>query len=147
MTNVISKYDDVIDSRDVIKRIDELAGDLGYEISRQDPEPDIDLDSPDDIRANMALFEEAGLRDEAEELANLLELQEEAEGYCPDWRHGASIIREDYAEKYAQECAEDVGLLTHQGWPYDCIDWERATKEFLIDYTSVDFAGETFYVR
>ena len=32
-------------------------------------------------------------------------------------------------------------------WPANHIDWEAAADALLIDYTEVDFAGETYYIR
>lgn len=135
----ISSSDNLIDSRDVVKRIEELTDELQELADDQD----VDLDDPTAVR-NMKTF---GLEDEATELADLLDLQEQAEGYC-SWRHGVTLINGDYFKKFAQEFAEDVGLIkSDSNWPYTCIDWEQAADELKQDYTGVEFAGETFYVR
>lgn len=135
----ISSSDNTIDSRDVVKRIEELTDELQELADDQD----VDLDDPTAVR-NMKTF---GLEDEAEELADLLDLQSQAEGYT-DWRHGATLIHEDYFKKYAQEFAEDIGAVNRDAnWPYTCIDWDQAAADLQQDYTGVEFAGETFYVR
>lgn len=120
MSNPIDKYEDVIDSRDVIERIEELSG----------------QDEPLD-------------EDETEELAALRALQEEAEGYSEDWKHGATLIRDSYFETYAQELADDVcgEQMRNLSWPLTCIDWEQAARELQQDYTSVDFDGVTYWIR
>lgn len=48
-------------------------------------------------------------------------------------------------EAYAMDYATDAGH-TLDGWPYNCIDWERAAHDLSSDLTSVDIAGESFYV-
>ena len=76
----ISNNDDVIDSRDVIERIEEL-------------QAESDLDEAD--------------RDELEALVNLAE---EASGYAPDWEYGEALIRGTYFTQYAEQLADDRGL-------------------------------------
>lgn len=123
MANTISNMDDVIDSRDVIERIEELQTILE--------------DTPDDFG-----------EDEGDELRVLLALQDEASGYCLDWTYGAQLIRDSYFEDYAQELAEDCGDFDNAArWPYNCIDWEQAARELQMDYTAVDFDGVTYWVR
>lgn len=118
MTSEISNTDDIIDSRDVIARIGELEA--------------------------LAARDE----DEEAELTALLALQEEAEPYAADWRHGETLIRDSYFRTYAEELANDIGAInSDQSWPNNCIDWERAARELQVDYTAVDFNGVTYWVR
>ena len=124
----ISNSEDVIDSRDVIARLEELR------------------DERDSAESPEAWAEEnAG---DADELTALEALAEEGEG-CADWQHGAGLIRESYFEDYARELAEDIGAIGRgmQQWPLHCIDWEKAADELKMDCTAVDFDGVTYYVR
>jgi antirestriction protein len=117
-TRTIDKHDDIIDSLDVIERIEELRA--------------------DDSRTD----------DDNAELKALEALQEEAEGYCPDWRYGATLIRDSYFVTYAQELADVIGAIPRDaGWPCTCIDWEQAARELRMDYTAVEFDGITYWVR
>lgn len=120
----ISNADDVIDSRDVIERIEELH--------------DIATDESED-------------RDERthadNELAVLQALQEEAEGYAEDWHHGVTLVRDSYWVKYVQELLADIGDIP-KGIPhYVVIDWEATAHNIQQDYTSVDYDGVTYWVR
>lgn len=120
MKNTIDNSNDIIDSRDVIARIEEL----------QD----------DDNRSE----------EEEQELANLLKLAEEGEDASRDWEHGDALIQESYFVEYAKELAEDCGTVPRAGkdaWPLYCIDWDRAARELRHDYTPVDFAGVTYLIR
>jgi len=124
----ISNYDEIIDSRDVIARIDELRSER------------------DDAEAPEAWADENP--DYADELAALESLAEEAEGYAADWGHGETLIRDSYFEAYAQELAEDIGAIGHgAGWPSYCIDWTRAARDLQMDYTAVEFDGVTYWIR
>ena len=142
MTTTISNIDDVIDSRDVIARIEELQNDrelFGWSANEDQHEGDEEARSKAWTEAN---------EDDATELAALLALQEEAEGYASDWKYGATLIADSYFATYAEELADDLGLIPKDSrWPATCIDWERAADELKQDYTSVDFDGHTFWVR
>jgi hypothetical protein len=122
MNREISNQDDVIDSRDVIARIDELESEIYAEDAPEDAIQDVD------------------------ELAALKEFAEEAKGYAPDWHHGATLIRDSYFEDYAREFAEDIGGHVDR-WPYTCIDWKQAARELQYDYSAVEFDGVTYWVR
>lgn len=120
----IDNADDVIDSRDVIARIEELE-------SR--------TENPDDPEV------------EAEEFAELMALRklaEQCEGYAADWQHGETLIRDSYFKRYAMELADDIGAINKDAsWPNTCIDWDQAARELQMDYTSVDFDGVTYWIR
>lgn len=111
------KFDDVIDSRQIIKRHAEL----------QSIEERTD--------------------DEHEEMLILEDLIEDASG-SPDWKYGETLVRDSYFVRYAQELAEDCGLVPAElSWPCRCIDWKQAASELKMDYFPVKFDGVTFWIR
>ena len=86
-------------------------------------------------------------KDEAEEFRDLLEVCKEGEG-IPDWCHGATLISDDYFEKYAQELAEDIGAVASgASWPNHCIDWEQAAQELQTDYGEIEIGGIGYWAR
>jgi hypothetical protein len=117
--------DDIIDSRQIIERIEELVSEL------------------DDIDENAEEYEEA-----AEELSVLKALAEEGDDATSEWVHGETLIRDDYFEEYAKDMADDLGLTEDTDrWPLNCIDWERAANELQADYTTISFDGVDYWVR
>src|SRR5258708_38218098 len=85
--------------------------------------------------------------DEAQELVTLKALAEEASG-SPDWSYGEVLIRDSHFTDYAQELAEDCGMLKDAtSWPLTCIDWEQAARELKYDYFSVEFDGVDYWIR
>lgn len=191
----ISKFDDIIDSRDVIKRIEELEE---YETAVQSAEFDLS-DARDTLKGAIEVVEEltrelrdtikehgygSAEADRAEEqleaakarmadaqdavddgeialksaqedfdsdlqdeLKNLRALAEQGEGYG-DWRHGETLVNDDYFVKYAEQLADDIGAIDSDArWPLSHIDWEAAANDLKMDYTSIDFDGETFWMR
>lgn len=144
-TREISNSDDIVDSRDVIKRIDELE-DAKSDFQVENELPDSDLSNMPDEQADKWL--EWDESEEGEELTALKALQDECEGYTSDWRHGESLIRDSYFAEYARQFAEDIGAISgDEQWPLNCIDWDKAVDELQMDYTSVDWDGETYWIR
>lgn len=167
-----SNTDSTINSRDVIRRIEELetlkedyeseaamlvdriaslesdllvakaAAAPGEEDALVEHIGDLITDYNDDL-SSLYTFDSG----DQEELDDLLYLQSQAEGYC-DWLHGATLIHGDYWADYVRQYARDIEAISDSiVWPYTHIDWDAAGEELLLDYTTVDFDGETYYVR
>ena len=125
-----SNMDDVIDSREIIERIEELETDLA----------DGAYSDAEDRAADEA------------ELKALKALAEEASG-CSDWKYGETLIRGSYFEEYTEElindCYEFPKEFNSGEWPWRhmSIDYEAAAEELKMDYTSVDFDGVEYWIR
>lgn len=149
MNKEISNSDDVIDSRDVIARIEELEGerDSAFEAAHSN------WDSDETVRGDMSRDDfaqehwETVNPGEADELKHLLALQDEAEGYAPDWKYGACLIRSTYFVEYCEELCKDIGDLPKDIPHYIEIDWTATAENIKADYTTVDFDGVEYYVR
>lgn len=134
----ISNNDDIIDSRDVMERIEELKYEWA-EVTGDDPD-DYDM-GRDDWAVGLG-------EDGADELVALLALAEEGADYAADWMYGETLIRDSYFKEYAMELAEDMGVLPSEYlWPTSYIDWDAAARDLQMDYTTVDFDGVTYWVR
>jgi hypothetical protein len=147
MAREISSSDDIIDSRDVIKRIEELESDLE---SQHDDDKEAGLTNVTDFDewlGDTAENDDHLYQDEARELLSLRALAEQCEGYG-DWRHGETLIRDSYFQTYAEQFADDIGAIDRNAnWPISCIDWKKAAEELQMDYTSVEFDGVTYWMR
>lgn len=136
--NDVSNTADIIDSRDVIARIDELESELADLIEATEAE-DYQPSASDELQQ--------WHEDYDDELKALKALADEAEG-AGDWRHGETLIRDSYFEEYAQQLADDIGAVKNDaGWPNSYIDWKAAAEALQMDYTSVDFDGVTYWIR
>ena len=110
--------EDIIDSRDIIARIEWL--------------------EEDDQRDE----------DEADELKALQGLAEEAQGSPDWIHGEQLIRYshfEDYARQLAEDCGM-LGRGSDK-WPGRCIDWKQAAEELEQDYTEVDFNGIAYFIR
>ena len=121
--------DNTIDSRDVIERIAELE-------SKRD-----DFDAEDDTTW------EYNNPEDAEELAALQALQDEASQYSDDWTYGSQLIKAEYFVDYCQELVSDIGDMPRNIPGYLVSDWDATAENIKEDYTEVDFAGDTYFVR
>jgi hypothetical protein len=83
--------------------------------------------------------------DEKTELDELETLENE----ISEFMHGETMILENDFEDYAREMAEDThGKAVREAtWPFTCIDWEQAARELAMDYSTVEYQGESYYVR
>jgi hypothetical protein len=123
----ISNTDDTIDSRDVIARIEQLT-DAMEELNTAEGEMLSD--------------------DDRDELYALKTLAKQGEDYAPDWESGETLIRDTYFKSYAQELAEECGMIPDDAkWPLTCIDWDQAARELRMDYSAIEFNGVTYWVR
>lgn len=131
MNRDISNFDDIIDVRDIIARVEELEAE----------------------RDNCAEFNEALHGDKADELLLLLGLLDELKGEGGDeqWRgdwYPVTLIRDSYFREYAEELAEDCGMIKSDAtWPNNCIDWKEAARQLQQDYGRVDYDGVTYWYR
>ncbi len=168
----ISNTDSVIDSRDIIKRIDDLTGDFqdlvdAIESAETDAERETafadlatwlighteiapDLEALDGITFDdVSDWAES---DDAHELRVLLALADEAD-CSPDWSYGETLIHEDYFTEYIEglinDCYEPPKEFNSGDWPWRhmTIDYEAAADEAKQDYTEVTFDGQTYYIR
>ncbi len=141
----VSNSADIIDSRDVIGRINELEGEL-EDRHNEDREMFTTELAPADFEEYLRRLHDGG-DDDATELFALRAFAEEASGVS-DWLHGETFIRDSYFEEYARDLHEDInGRDAKSGWPYDYIDWERACDALKMDYSSYDYDGETYWAR
>lgn len=165
----VSNSDNIIDSREVIARIEELRDDLRLdeiadareaveeaegecEAAEEEADRTLARDALDAAKAELAEILAASEGDEhaanRDELAALEAFAKEGEDYAPDWSHGESCIRESYFTEYAEELANDIGAVNSDaGWPNNFIDWEKAAEALKMDYTEIDFDGVTYLIR
>lgn len=145
MTKDISNNADVLDSRDVIARIEELQEERDQYPFGEDSDPE--NDDPAKLHAEQHKGWAEANPEDAAELAALESLAAEAEGYADDWKHGATLVRDTYFTDYAMEMLQDIGDLPKNIPPYVVIDKEATAQNIRADYTSVDFDGVEYWVR
>lgn len=134
--------DDVIDMRDVIARFEELENEFN---EWKDAET-----SDEDVKDKLAITDWALGHEEGDEIAELQVLIEECKGKGGDehWRgdwYPVTLIHESAFEEQMDQMIEECYEL-----PKDLPFWMTISYDYdalKMDYTSVDFAGETYLIR
>lgn len=147
------QHQDIIDICDIIERVETLREELAAHYEEEASKGETNL-AFDEWPAGVIVFGPAHPQwEEAKELSEAEELLSELEGYGGDeqWEgnwYPATLIHDDYFTQYAQELAEDCGMIgRNDKWPYTCIDWDAAAEELKVDYSTVEFDGHTYYYR
>lgn len=133
----ISNFDDMIDVRDVIERLEQLE----------------DMISPVMLLETMPAPDDGdGDTDDDAEYRLLRALLESLKGYGGDeqWRgdwYPISLIRDSYFVDAMQELCEEIGDFPDGVPSYYVIDWEATANNLRVDYSSVEFDGVTYWYR
>lgn len=150
----IRNTDNIIDSGDVIARIEELQSyreslstdyDDAFGVYTENGTAENEITMLD-ARKALEVWDGG---DGATELKALEVLQSEAEG-CEDWLHGAPLIRDSYFTEYARDLCDDIdsgALKELPDYLKNNIDWDGVATDLQVDYTSVEFDGVTYWVR
>lgn len=133
MTHTITNDDDIIDSRDIIERIEEL----------KEMRADM-LEEAKETGCAKGVWETT---EEAIELEALQALAEQGESESSDWGHGETLIHRRYWFDYVQELLSDCGDIPRDLPHYIEIDWDATANNIEADYASVDFDGVEYLIR
>ena len=139
------KGDNIIDSRDVIKRIEELEEEHdSLQSALEDAKDEENDEAIEEAFDAIAMWR----NDNKEEYEELLELAKDGEKYSSDWSYGSTLIHDNHFREYAEELAEECcDMKSASEWPFCCIDWNLASDALKIDYTEIDFGGESYWIR
>jgi hypothetical protein len=151
MSREISIGDDIIDSRDAIKKLEELNDEResldqaildAYQEWFADRE---DTELTEALKQSVIDYQDWS---DWEEYKQWKEFSEEGESIAADWIHGEAFILDRYFKEYAEQLADDIGSIDRNArWPNDCIDWDRAARELQMDYSSIEIDGHTYWAR
>jgi hypothetical protein len=145
----ITHFDDIIDVRDIIARVEELQETrdaLREEFDAMPENAGVDFD-------HWVRNQEGFSSEDADELQQLESFLADLQGMGGDeqWRgdwYPVTLVRDSYFKDYAQELADDIGAIpAGASWPCTCIDWDQAARELRMDYSSVEFDGVTYWTR
>ena len=122
-TTTIMNDQDIIDSRDIIDRIEELK-----EL--------IEGEGCDEACTEYKL-----------ELAMLEDLAKQGEAESSDWVHGETLIHRLHFVDYVADMLADCGTIPRDIPWFVEIDWEATAGNVEADYSSIDFDGVEYLIR
>ena len=156
----MNTYDDIIDTRDIIARIEELEAEREALVDAMEEckaaneyhnsEGDMDAIEEHDLTEAVDDLRAWDNSEEAAELAQLVAIMEELRGYGGDeqWRgdwYPVTLIRDSYFEEYMDQLIDDIGDI-----PRDLPAYMRIELDYTMlqqDYSSVDIDGASYWYR
>lgn len=127
MKNSIDNSMNVIDSRDIIDRLEELESDYSIHI------------------------EEGGKDEEFDDMDELVSLRKLLDEWSDnsEWQYGAFFVRDSYWTDYCEELVKDIGDIPDNlpGYIENNIDWDGVAEDLQADYSDYDFDGVTYWCR
>lgn len=161
MASEITFTEDILDSRDIQARFDELdeeKDDLQDAITELDEELAGMDEDDEDYKSNKETLEEElidaekeleeWIADNEEEYELLKEVVDRFGGYG-DWDYGETLIHESYWTEYVKQLLEDTGDIP-ENLPWyiaDNIHWDGVAYDIATDYMSETINGYTYYMR
>jgi antirestriction protein len=143
----IDNFADMLDSRDIIARIEWLEEDRETHADRIAAASGYVEESPEyHALLTTGRADWQATSPDADELAALVALAKECEG-VRDWEDGAELIRASYFTEYVQDMLESCGDLPRDLSPCIHIDWEATARDFAYDYMCVEFGDVSYWVR
>lgn len=103
------------------------------------------LDEEDEADPTHADAQDYPDEDELEVLAAITELRDEIGEQA--FRDGGAMIIDSEWVEYAQQTAEDVGMIDTDSAMINYVDWDRWAEALAQDYTGVTFLGNDYYVQ
>jgi len=148
MTETISNSDDMINSRDVIARIEELESERSDLVSELTTAKENVKEHGNDkslVSESETAIEEWD-DDNGDELKALKSLAEEGEQNT-SWVDGETLIRESYWVDYCRDLVSDICGMPNEIPSYIEIDWEKTADNLKADYSEINYDGETYLIR
>lgn len=141
---------DTLDIRDLIERFEELESERENLQAVLQDALDEDQTGPAQIEAHRELAEWDEIN--GEEFMELTVLLTELAGqggdeqWRGDWYPVILIPEEDFTD-YVEELVSDIGDLPREIPAYIVIDWEETAQNVRVDYSEVEFQGDTYLFR
>ena len=158
--------DDIIDTRDIMERIEELEGEHSDLVSALEEaqeayhnfEPSDKPEETDFLEIQEELLEarddaltalnEWNSSEDGKELHDLQALSEDVEAYAGDsMKDGLTLILDSYFVEYCQDMVQDIGDLPKNIPAYLVIDWDATAENLKADYTETEIDGNTYLFR
>lgn len=144
----------ILDSRDLQERIEELQGlkdavdEAQSHVDELENVPEADRTETwesdmDEARKKRITAEDDFGNSDREELDELIALSDEVS----EWSSGAQLIPEEDFEDYCQELCKDIGDVPDTFPSYIVIDWEATAQNLKIDYAECEYQGTTYLYR
>jgi hypothetical protein len=166
----ISRFDDVIDTRDIIEIVEYHESEIESLIENEIEEieskieenrhiPNFDVSKLNDLIIRTIELQDYSITlnnddeflkanySDFDEFITIKSFAEQCSDYSSDYSYGESVIRRSYFVDYCQDMVEDCGDIPKDIPNYICVDWQCTARNIEQDYSSVDFDGVEYLIR
>jgi hypothetical protein len=138
-----------IDTRDLIQERDELKETI---LSEYNVYFDEELDTYDDIEFSEDYDEGEDPKDIftkqwIDELNSIREIDELEDEVGNEFEHGCTLIPIEEFEDYCKDLLEECGYISKDFPSWIVIDYDETANNMKVDYTEVEFRGDTYLFR
>ena len=137
---------DIIDTRDLIEKRDELKQSILDSFLETFEHYEDRTECFEDI-----LFEEEEIQswkeDWEDELEQIEEINKIEDAIGSEFDYGCTLVSEDYWEEYVEDLLKDCGYISKDLPSWIEIDWGATANNVKVDYTEVEYQGQTYYGR
>jgi hypothetical protein len=149
MSRDVSNTEDIVDSRNIENRIDELE-ELETAVTEartalEQASADIDDEDREELESALESAESDFDDDSRDELKILRDLRDDVSS--SEWRHGVTLIRRSYWVEYCEDFCKDIGDIPEEIPSYIEIDWDKTADNLEADYSTTDWDGIEYLYR
>jgi hypothetical protein len=136
-----------LDSRDLIKQCDELAELIADNHNEHVEDESLYIDS-DDVKEHNASYLLNSTIDMEYEISDMFDIMK-LEDACgsSEWDYGLFLIHEDNFQEYCKDLLQDCGDIPENLPDYIAIDWDETADNLKVDYSEVEYQGESYLFR
>ena len=139
----------MLDTRDLITEREDLQQTILDSFLEEFPQYEDMTDTFEDIRFEEEEIEswKDGWLNEIAVIEAINDLENEISN--SEWDYGLQLIEEDEFQDYCEELVNDIGDLPRDLPSYikDNINWEGVADDLRVDYSEVDYQGNTYLYR
>lgn len=140
ITQTSINMEDIIDTRDLNDKLEELLSD------QEDVQSELDLLSSD-TEDEVELSEIESLEEQIKNLQDEIDILEDLKSEIPEFENGEQMIKDSYFVDAMKELCEDIGDVSSDLPFYIVIDWETTAENLKVDYSSCEYNGEIYWFR
>jgi hypothetical protein len=137
---------DILDTRDLAERRNELKDMIFESFIESFPEYKDGTDTFDDIlrdREEIEDWMDTFFEDELNEIEEINTIEAE----CSEFPYGETLIADSEFDDYCKDLCEDLGYISKDFPSFIEIDWDATANNIRQDYTEAEYQGTTYLFR
>lgn len=134
----------MLDSRDLFEEREDLKATILADFNEMFPQ--YETDDFENI-----LFEEEEIQswkeDWLDEIVEITDIEKLEDEVGSEFEYGVTLIEEDEFEDYCRDLIEECGYIAKDFPSWIEVDWSKTADNMRVDYSEVEYQGETYLFR